>query len=69
MDQIDEKIFIRLEQETRARYNWRKVLTMIQLVKALSPREAANLKKKDKDEGEVEVKYKFWDFKWADKYL
>ena len=36
VEDIDQTLFKTLEKEKKARFNWRKVMTMIQLVKALS---------------------------------
>lgn len=74
VEQIDKSLFTRLEIEKKARFNWRKVMTMIQLVKVLSKREADELKKKkdhDRDGEDHDSKKtdKFCDFKFLDRYL
>ena len=49
VEEIDQYLFKRLEIEKKARFNWRKVNLMINLVRALSVRESDNLKNKMKD--------------------
>ena len=39
VEEIDKSLFTKLEKEKNARLNWRRLMTMIQLVKALSNRE------------------------------
>ena len=42
VEMIDQHLFKRLEEEKKARYNWRKVMTMVQLVNGLSKMEVNN---------------------------
>lgn len=66
IDLIDEELFIRLSTEKKARANWRKLMTMIQLVKALSSGEDL---KKAKNQNDDELAKSCWDFHWANKYV
>jgi hypothetical protein len=43
LEQVDELLFIRLQKEKMARFNWRRVMTMISIVKHLGSRQSSNL--------------------------
>ena len=40
VEEIDQKVFERIEKEKKARSNWRRLLTQIQIVRALSTSES-----------------------------
>lgn len=68
MEMIDQQLFDTLEKEKKARFNWRKIMTMIQLVKALSSTDKLEKQLVPEDE-EEEEKVSCWKFIWADKYV
>ena len=68
VEEIDRSLFTKLEKEKNARFNWRKIMTMIQLVKALSTRED-HLKREVDAEEEKQEKISCWEFRWLNRYV
>lgn len=59
-----------MDKEERARYNWRKVMTMLQLVKAVCKMERDEMQNIMKDlDDEDETKVSCFQLKWVDKYV
>lgn len=70
VESIDQALFERLQTEKSARLNWRKLYTLIQIVKALSPRESKEMRDRAKlDHEEEEVQVSCWKLEWLDRYV
>ena len=71
VEEIDQLLFLRLISERKARRNWRTLMTMISIVKHLSERESKEMlySREENLEPAVTNSSKFWEFKWADRYV
>ena len=73
VEELDQIVFERIEKEKKARSNWRRLLTQIQIVKALSTRESGTLANRLSEAldfaDEEEVKDSCWNLNWLDRYV